>query len=409
MGNTDGYFGEKKPWSKTKDALLRCYLTAYFQKVMTARRPIIYVDGFAGAGKFEDETYGSPIFALETMIHAQGKAKCHPPITFVCAETNPEYLASLKTAISERFPRFRNVKYFDSGYAAAVDATISASEEKGIFFFYIDPFGIVALDFQIFEDISARVEQDTSGAEVLLNFSSPGFLREACCVCAAQAAIPQDIGFAEEGFREHDTMQDRETRLDTIAGGHWWRDIVDRFRKGEISFWAAEEEVSKNYCANLGRLFDYVLDMPIRDKGGDGQVKYRMIHMTNHPDGCLLMNDNMLKRAQDVVVQGTLFEVDFNKTILEDRVAEIPGIAKTVIDEMPLGKEMLVADLAAKVISRVGVILRATELKTQAFSPFEQNGTIERVDKFTPTGKTKSGWSDPKMKIRRIGADLHLF
>lgn len=58
------FFKKKNEWSEIKDRLLGCYLTPYFQKVLLTRKPIFYVDCFAGKGKFEDGKDGSPLIAL---------------------------------------------------------------------------------------------------------------------------------------------------------------------------------------------------------------------------------------------------------------------------------------------------------------------------------------------------------
>ena len=56
----DDFFDEKKEWSKVKDALLGNYFKPYIQKIMYTRKPIVYVDCFAGKGKFADGNPGSP-------------------------------------------------------------------------------------------------------------------------------------------------------------------------------------------------------------------------------------------------------------------------------------------------------------------------------------------------------------
>lgn len=61
----DNFFDEKKDWSKVKDALLGNYLRPYVQKIIHTYRPLVYVDCFAGKGKFADGNPGSPMIALE--------------------------------------------------------------------------------------------------------------------------------------------------------------------------------------------------------------------------------------------------------------------------------------------------------------------------------------------------------
>lgn len=50
----DDFFVEKKPWSEVKDQLLGCYLKPYVAKILHTRKPLVYVDCFAGKGKFDD-------------------------------------------------------------------------------------------------------------------------------------------------------------------------------------------------------------------------------------------------------------------------------------------------------------------------------------------------------------------
>lgn len=61
----DDFFKEKKPWSEVKDELLGCYFKPYVSKILHTYKPLVYVDCFAGKGKFEDGKPGSPIIALD--------------------------------------------------------------------------------------------------------------------------------------------------------------------------------------------------------------------------------------------------------------------------------------------------------------------------------------------------------
>jgi three-Cys-motif partner protein len=61
----DDFFKEKKPWSEVKDELLGCYFKPYVSKILHTYKPLVYVDCFAGKGKFDDGKPGSPIIALD--------------------------------------------------------------------------------------------------------------------------------------------------------------------------------------------------------------------------------------------------------------------------------------------------------------------------------------------------------
>ena len=61
----DDFFVEKKAWSIVKDELFGCYFKPYVSKILHTHRPLVYVDCFAGKGKFEDGNDGSPLIALK--------------------------------------------------------------------------------------------------------------------------------------------------------------------------------------------------------------------------------------------------------------------------------------------------------------------------------------------------------
>ena len=73
------FFKEKKVWSTIKDNLLGCYLVPYFAKILSMGNPVLYVDCFAGKGKFDDGNPGSPIIALNSLQKSLNVSK-HPSI-----------------------------------------------------------------------------------------------------------------------------------------------------------------------------------------------------------------------------------------------------------------------------------------------------------------------------------------
>lgn len=59
--------------------------------------------------------------------------------------------------------------------------------------------------------------------------------------------------------------------------------------------------MSTCYKQQLQKRYTYVLDMPIQIKKTN-HPKYRLVHVCNHEDGCLLMAQNMLKRTDELVL-----------------------------------------------------------------------------------------------------------
>ena len=136
----------------------------------------------------------------------------------------------------------------------------------------------------------------------------------------------EESGFFDDLIEYDPTILDASDKsieaLDRIAGGDYWKEIILQYKSGKIDGYKAEEYFSEQYCRRLSESYKYVLNMPIRIKQNQ-HPKYRMIHATNHPDGCVLMADNicnrweLLKNIQNCG-QMTLFPQDFNNQFIDE-------------------------------------------------------------------------------------------
>ena len=100
------------------------------------------------------------------------------------------------------------------------------------------------------------------------------------------------------------------------------QEIINQYKNGIIDGYEAEARFSEQYCKRLGESYKYVLNMPLRIKKGQ-RPKYRLVHATNHPDGCLLMVDNICNRweaLQEIQSSGQLsfFEENYDNQIIDD-------------------------------------------------------------------------------------------
>jgi hypothetical protein len=143
--------------------------------------------------------------------------------------------------------------------------------------------------------------------------------------------------------------------------------------------------------------------MPIKDmtrmvnKGGE--IKYRLVHMTNSIDGCLLMNDNMLKRNNDEqVIQHELFKVDVDHRDVDS--AAIVQDIQAAIESLPAGRSVKMGVFAAGIINAYGVFDRTTVLLKTYLGPFLDSGAIVRDKPFTPTHKPSQSFN-PKERVHR--------
>lgn len=402
--DTVDFFDELKPWSKTKNALLQCYLRAFFQKVFPTRRDVLYVDGFAGAGHFKNGEIGSPIIAMRAASLAlQSARRFHPNVQFIMSEHHKRRLSALQDAVrsdslAKRFSS--KTVYVQEGFTAAINKAIELAPHYGTFFFYIDPFGIIDLDFDIFTQIATLNGLGNYGVEVLLNFSSVGFLREACWVYNALAAIPEN---AIEEKLETSLSNDsggRSARLDRIYGGTEWRYILEKLKANQIDFWSAERLLSEVFQDKLRQQFRYVINMPVRDTtrrfGTDGLLKYRMYHMTNHTKGCNLMNNTMVTRFESQTQH--LLPVDVAGSMVDEE--NVTAAFRSAVSHMKLRRSYTMGEISAYVISKVGVFKRQSQLCKEYLPAYFESGELKRIVEETPHGRKKNSFAEDDEVIR---------
>ena len=308
------FFVEKKAWSVVKDELLGCYFMPYVSKILHTYRPLVYVDCFAGKGKFNDGNPGSPLIALEVIDKCQESTSMESTqieATFI----DLNYADDLRTNL-QKYPWVNIIsgKYEDNL------ANVLQGKERCNVFLYIDPYGIKALKCSIFDELSKK---HFNSIELLINMNSFGFIREACHALGTSfndKAIFDDL--VEYDPSKMDKSSESIDELNAIAGGDYWQDIINQYKTGTIDGYEAEARFSEQYCQRLRQSYTYVLNMPLRIKKGQ-RPKYRLIHATNHRDGCLLMVDNICNRweaLQEIQSGGqlSLFEENYDNQIVDD-------------------------------------------------------------------------------------------
>lgn len=396
------YFQEKKRWSKTKDSILACYLPPFFQKVMTAsRNGIVYVDAFAGQGKFDSGESGSPLIAIQKCREAHRKSKQKPPLKFIFAEAKRASRQQLEENARHEAGNYRAfngehiqiVASCDEAIRLANDTRLKGNENPSTIFYYLDPYGIK--DMRLDAIMNSPVMEHT---EVLVNFCSVGFIRDACAALKIAASMPGGAVDISEEFPAETSASDRVERLTKAVGTDEWIGLIRRFEAKEIDFWEVERKVTNMFCHSASAQYRYVTNMPIKDlsqaPGSGGLLKYRLVHMSNYHDGCVLMNDNMLKRNRELQTSNdSLFLLD-----VEGAIVDPSAVQKAMLDsvmEHPVGARVTMWELLAPVISKFGVFDKSTNLLRTYLGPLLNQGIVERVQKTTKkTGKPCNAFSD---------------
>ncbi|WP_031516603.1 three-Cys-motif partner protein TcmP [Desulfofalx alkaliphila] len=392
--NNEDFYKEKKPWSIIKDQLLGSYLKPYFAKILATQKPIFYVDAFAGKGMFDDGDPGSPVIALDIISEALEKTQFRKPNIKSCfIELNHAH------ALRDNIKNYKNVDVVEGKYEENIDLMLEGKQLHNVFL-YIDPYGIKSLHFSIFEKLSSK---RLYSVELLINLNSFGFIREACNAMDVVFDIEELEDLIEIEIDSSTNNKKSILDLNGVAGGDYWQEIIQEYNNEIIDGYEAEMKFSEMYCERLKDHFRYVLNMPIRLKRGQ-RPKYRMIHATNHPAGCVLMNDNMCKRweaVQDLQNQGQLSffteDVENRHIYTGELQAEILEVMSTYKDYVDI--EVFYADF----VSKYGVRLSTSDIRNELKQLFNSRKIdVKRHPKKTVQGKASTFWTTGKGKTIKV-------
>lgn len=387
----DDFFKEKKSWSEVKDSLLGNYLKPYLQKILHTRKSIVYVDCFAGKGAFEDGQLGSPLIALQTMqdcLNHTTMSDWHIEPYFI----DLNYADDLKVNLKE-YPGINIV----SGKYEDEICTILEEKRGCNVFLYVDPYGIKALDFTLFDCFATH---GFNSIELLINMNSFGFIREGCRVLG----VNFDDNDIFEDLVEYDSThlvadENSKLALNKIAGGDYWIRIIEAKRRNTITAYDAEAQFADEYCKRLRQGYSYVLNMPLRIKRG--QVpKYRMIHATNHADGALLMVDNIFGRWELMKDIQTGGQIQIWEENVENEMIDEADVRQKIIAHIStFCTAARLNQVMADFYSTYGVICRTKTVK-DVYRDLEKSGelVVLRRPSTTPKGRLATYFADEKGK-----------
>ncbi len=315
------FFEGLESWSKIKNDLLYVYLHPYFAKITKTKKKTFYVDCFSGCGAFDDGSEGSPLLALRAYEEVLQKkhVKELSPVEFAFIESEGVNAVQLKRNLLEQFPDFKECYNIYNHVFGEIIFNLLHQHKGENLLLYIDPFGVSALRFNLFEKINNPMEFNS--IEVLMNFNVHAFIRNAYSILSKDVFLPtNEVSVVEaKDVAMLDAQIKSSEDLDDIAGGTYWRDIILRHPNDKS---AARLEILDAYKKRLQSVFKYVLSMPIIKKEGTIPAYY-MLFMTNHPVACLLMAENMSKRSEvqqlvtKLPMQGDLFEYGIDNAILD--------------------------------------------------------------------------------------------
>lgn len=260
------------PHTRAKHQILRWYLDAWLPIMASWNGRIIFLDGFAGPGRYAGGEEGSPLIALRALLE-HPHMKSLPPgaeIRFHFVEERKDRVASLEAEIAEfkaadPLPQGVHVHVararFDRYLGDILDGLEKAGKLIAPTFAFIDPFGFSGVPMTLMRRLGANPR-----CEVLISFMYESITR--------WAAHP------DPKIQAH---------LDDLFGTSQWRGLADeadpdRRRDGLV-------ELYRRQLMAAG--FPYALEFELRDKGN--RTEYFLCFGTKSLKGLAAMKRAMWK------------------------------------------------------------------------------------------------------------------
>jgi len=293
----DPFFREKRSWSKVKDKIVGDYIDCYLRTVHNLHRPVLIVDGFSGPGIFGDNTLGSPLITCKAVAaNRRGVG-----IRCLFADVRPGHRAALERALAE---------HIASGVAQAPLPDCAAALTRALeqhanstIFFYLDPYGIKDLEFDMVRQIYERAQRRST--EVLINFNFRAFMR--------MSGNWKYTDSADEIARR--VKEEKVETVNRVMGGEYWKDIILDPALTKID---REDAVIGAYLLRVREFFPFAYAIPVKERDGDQQnipvdelAHYHLIFATRSPRAVVYMNDvglNALEPYLNQFKDGLLFD-----------------------------------------------------------------------------------------------------
>lgn len=281
----DEFFIAKRRWSVRKDDILGNYLAPYLSKVGTLKKPIVLIDGFAGKGRFDDGSVGSPLIMAEK---AKAARERRLDVSVMCIESSQFLYEALCNNVGVYdFAQTRPGRFVD--FIHEIDAMADSNN----LFIYLDPFAIKGLEWTVVETLFRHLESPSCSMEVLINFNAYAFLRRGLEALQLNH-LPASINDADFLLSTNDEDANSRQRLNYEVGGPWWQEIL----RDSSDTSAQVEALKEGFCNNLRRRFRHVCATDIKEHWHSKIPKYYLVFGSRNADAIILMNDNVAKQLK---------------------------------------------------------------------------------------------------------------
>jgi len=259
------------PHTKAKHQMLSRYLGGWYPILSSWNGRVVFLDGFAGRGRYNDGAEGSPLIALRTLLDHQYFARMRErEFVFLFIEANRQNAQSLEREIdafkAARAPWPRSVKAYviNEKFDVTANTMLGTLREQkknlAPTFAFIDPFGYSGLPMAVLAELLSYPR-----AELFVNFMVghvQRFIKRDGQENAMRSLFGMDV---------HEILNGYDGQADRVR---YLRAAYDRQLRERAGF---------DYVQSFGMIND------------TGNIGYYLFHGTRHRQGVKLMKDAMWK------------------------------------------------------------------------------------------------------------------
>ncbi|MFI5859577.1 three-Cys-motif partner protein TcmP [Streptomyces parvulus] len=281
-GTRGNYWADKALPSVFKHELLKRYLPQFGGMLSSQShdKRVVYLDGYAGEGRYENGEPASAEIALRVASHFRSRSG----VTVECFFTEAQ---------QKSFDRLHRVvvNYRDRGVLAhalrgevdgTLDSVILRAAREPLFLF-LDPCGLALPQDRLVNVLAHQRPQKKPATELLMNFS--------------MMAVWRLGGHVRSPKGNEKSLQ----RFDQVCGGTWWRDYFAEAATSAAKAGVAEdaiEAVAAEYSRRLARRTGmFVQSVPVSHAPHKRAV-YRLVFGTRSQYGLWVFGD-AVARARD--------------------------------------------------------------------------------------------------------------
>jgi three-Cys-motif partner protein len=270
-GARDPFWEQQRLPGVFKHDLLRRYLPRFAGKTGSQASGVVYLDGYAGRGRYKD---GSPASAERILQIAERQGIQGINYRLFFYERDPESYSALKPVVDEYVGRGMQAEVDECEVISGLDKVVVAADGSPLFLF-LDPCGL-GIPFSVLtRTLSGSRAVIWPPTEVLLNFSLEAVRRIA-------------------GHVTSSTANERSmARLDEAVGGDWWRDLA---RQGVSD--QAVDGIVRGFMERLGQAAKMrILAVPVRRAPSQKPV-YFLVFGTRNPLGIWYFADDIARATE---------------------------------------------------------------------------------------------------------------